>query len=109
MQLAQSTINLNRPSLGTQAVGFSNVGSFINNAITLAFVVAMIIVFVMLVWGAIEWMLSGGDKDAVGKARGKIIHALVGLAILAVAYAILTLVASFLGVSLTNLVIPSPS
>lgn len=100
--LAQQ-IDIKKPN-----VGYGDIGTFINAAIQLAFVVAIIIALAMLIWGAVEWIFSGGNKDAVANARGRIIHALVGLAILAVAFAIISLAGTFLGLSLFNLTIPSP-
>src|SRR3989344_2501015 len=101
-------ITLNRPTVDGNNAGYANISEFINNAITLAFIIAVVLVLGMLVWGAVEWITSGGDKDAVGKARGKIINALIGLAILAVAYALARLGGQFVGVDITNLPIPDP-
>ncbi len=93
--------------------GYTNLGNFITNIITLAFIIAILIVLAMLVWGAIEWIVSGGEKEAVGKARGKILNALIGLAILAVAYAIAVLAGQFLGfgnlINPSGVVLPIPS
>ena len=115
--LAQdNTIQLNRPTLPDASggpaipVGYSNIGNFVNNLITLMFIVATVIVLFMLVWGAIQWIFSGGDKDAVKAARDRIIHALVGFAVLAVAFAVAVLAGQFLGFNITqNLPIPTPS
>ena len=65
-------------------------------------------VLAFLVWGAFDWITSGGDKEAVGKARSKIINALVGMAVLAIAFAIFSLAGQFLGFSTTNFTIPTP-
>lgn len=90
-------------------IGYSNLGTFINNIITLAFIIAIIVVLIMLIWGAFEWIVSGGDKDAVGKARGRIINALIGLAVLAVAFALASVGGTFLGFDITKtIVIPKP-
>ncbi|MBI4036542.1 hypothetical protein HY386_01515 [Candidatus Daviesbacteria bacterium] len=90
--------------------GYKDFGNFLSNLLTLAFILAIIIVLFMLVWGAIQWILSGGDKDAVKSARERIIHALVGFAILAVAFAIAKLAGTFLGFQdIFNFTIPSPS
>ena len=88
--------------------GFRSVGNFITSALTLALAVAALTVLAMLIWGAFEWITSGGDKEAVGKARNRIINALIGLAVLAVAYALARVFANFTGLDLTNLTIPSP-
>ena len=88
--------------------GFTTVGNFISNFLTIAMAIAIIVVLIMLIWGAFEWITSGGDKDAVGKARGRIINALIGLAVLAVAFALARLAGQFLGFDLKNILIPSP-
>ncbi len=88
--------------------GFRTVGNFISNFLTVAMAIAIVIVLLMLIWGAFEWITSGGDKDAVGKARGRIINALIGLAVLAVAFALARLAGQFLGFDLANINIPTP-
>lgn len=91
------------------AQGYQDLGQFITQAITLIFGFAILVVLVMLVWGAFEWITSGGDKEAVGKARNRIINALIGLAVLAVAYALTKVAADFVGINLFNITIPGPS
>lgn len=89
--------------------GFSTLGNAISNIITIAFAVAVLVVLVMLVLGAFEWITSGGDKEAVGKARNRIINALIGLAILAIAFALANVAGQFVGLDLRNLTIPAPN
>lgn len=88
--------------------GFGTISSFISNALVLVFAVAAFIVLIMLIIGAFEWITSGGDKENVAKARNRIINALIGLVILAIAFAMTRLLAAFTGLDLGNLVIPSP-
>lgn len=88
--------------------GYSNLGDFVTNVMTFAFTIAVLVVLVMLIWGAFEWITSGGDKEAVGKARNRIINALIGLAVLAVAFALARVGAQFLGIDLVKLPIPVP-
>lgn len=88
--------------------GYKDLGKFVSNIITLSFTIALLVVLVMLIWGAFEWITSGGDKEAIGKARGRIINALIGLAVLAIAFALARVAAQFLGFpDFTNLPIPS--
>ncbi len=89
--------------------GFKSLGNAISNVITLAFAVAVLIVLVMLILGAYEWIVSGGDKEAVGKARNRIINALLGLVVLAVAFALAKVFGSFVGLDLSNISIPTPN
>ena len=53
-------------------------GFFIN--LVIAF--ASIYVLVMLLWGAIDWISSGGEADHLKKAQAKITNALVGMLVL---------------------------
>lgn len=90
-------------------VGYTNISDFINAVIRLAFILALVIVLIMMIWGAMQWIFSGGEKEAVGSARGRIIHALIGLAILAVAFALVVIAGQFVGIDLLGrLIIPSP-
>lgn len=90
-------------------VGYANISDFINAIIRLAFILALVIVLIMLIWGAIQWIFSGGEKEAVSSARNRIIHALIGLAILAVAFALVVIAGQFVGIDLLGkLIIPSP-
>src|SRR5947209_532532 len=81
-------IQVQPPILNGKKVGYSDINDFINKAIVLVFIVAVIGVLVMLIVGAVRWIFSGGNKESVASARGMIIHALIGLAILAVAFAL---------------------
>lgn len=90
-------------------IGYATVGNFISNALLLALSFGALMVLIMILWGAFEWITSGGDKESVGKARGRIINAFIGLAILAAAFALARLFGAFTGLSLGNLVIPTPN
>lgn len=89
---AEETITIIPPSQG-----YSDLGKFVGNIITLIFTFAVLTVLVMLIWGAFEWITSGGDKEAVGKARNRILNALIGMAVLAVAVALFRVAGQFLG------------
>lgn len=97
------TINVTSPKQG-----FTTLGNAISNILTLSFAVAVLIVLVMLILGAYEWMVSGGDKEAVGKARNRIINALIGLAVLALAFALANVFGQFVGLDLRNISVPRP-
>lgn len=89
--------------------GFKTLGNFVTNTLTFAFAIAVLVVLVMLIWGAFEWITSGGDKEAVGHARNRIINALIGLAVLAIAFALARVVGQFIGIDITNIAIPTPN
>lgn len=102
---AQTTITISPPPQG-----YRTIGDFITNALSLVFIFSVLAVLIMLIWGAFEWITSGGDKDAVAKARNRILNALIGLAVLAVAFALFRLGAQFLGFpNTTSFTIPTPN
>lgn len=85
----------------------SNIGTLVKNGITILFILAGILTFVFLVWGGIEWLTSGGDKTKTEAARNRITAAIIGLAIIAVSWALLGLVTNFLGIDISgNIVLP---
>lgn len=80
--------------------------TLISGAIKLVLVVAALVFFFVLVIGGIQWILSGGDKAGAETARKRITSALVGLAIVFVAWAIGTLIQALFGFDIFNLNIP---
>lgn len=66
--------------------------TLIKNVVTLIFIVAGAITFAYLIFGAIKWITSGGDKSKVEEARNKITSAIIGLLILVAVWAIFNLV-----------------
>ena len=85
----------------------TSVGVIVSNAVTVVFVIAVLAVLFMLINGAFAWITSGGDKEAVGKARGRILNALIGLVILGVAFVIVRVAGVIVGADFTNLVLPA--
>lgn len=88
-------------------VKFENLGSLVGGAVGAAIVIALILAFIWLILGGIQWITSGGDKAKTEEARNRITSALVGLAIVAAAWAIMRLVGSFFGIDPFALNIPT--
>lgn len=88
-------------------LGDITIVSLIAGGIRLVLVVAAILFFFILVIGGIQWIVSGGDKTGVETARKRITNALVGLAIVFVAWAIVTLINTLFGVDIFSLNIPT--
>lgn len=97
-------ITIQKPSQG-----YTDLGKFVGNVLNLAFALAVLLVLIMLVWGAFEWIASGGDKESVGKARNRIVNALIGMAVLAVAFALAKVAGQFLGFPDITSSIPIPT
>lgn len=102
--LAQGTVTIPVPTPGHS---ITSIGVLISSGITAAIVISGLITFVYLVWGGLQWLTSGGDKAKYEEARGRITAAIIGLAIVAAAYAVMTLIAQFFGISITNISFPN--
>ena len=81
----------------------SSIGTLISNGLQIMFVAAALFALVFVVIGAFKWIISGGDKEAIAKARGTITSAFVGLAILALAFFTTVLFGQVVGIDITNL------
>lgn len=90
--------NITLPTKGG-AYGFPSIDSAIRSVINLALFFSLVLVLVYLVWGGVQWITAGGDKQGTEAARGKITGAVVGIIIVAVAFAIYQLLFTFIGAS----------
>lgn len=65
----------------SQDIGFQipSFEAFMSFLIKFFFVMAGLLALFYMLWGALSWVASGGDKDAVGKAREKILAAVIGV------------------------------
>lgn len=75
------------------------VGVLTKNAITLLYSVSAIAVIAYFLWGAFDWITSGGDKEKINSARRKMTHALIGLALLSLSFVIIAVVGEIVGFS----------
>lgn len=86
-------IKIGRP----EEVKITELSPLIQGIIRIAFVVAVVLTFMFLLWGGIQWITSGGDKAKYEEARNRITAALIGLAIVALAWLVIKLVTYFFG------------
>lgn len=84
-----------------------SLGSVLGFIITIAFIIAVLVSLLFLVWGGIKWISSGGDKAGVEAARSQIIAAIIGLIIVFLAFFILNLVLGLFGLDLFHLKLPT--
>ena len=86
--------------------GGQSLGKLISSLLGALFIAGFLLTFMELVIGGIQWITAGGDKQALEKARTGITNAIMGLVIVAAAYAVMTLVGKFFGMDLSHLTIP---
>ncbi len=88
------------PNFGDPA---QTLGSIIQNVITLFFTIGALGFIIMFLWGAVSWILSGGDKEAIAGARKRITTAIIGLVLLSLTFVISLVIGQILGIgSLMN-------
>jgi len=78
-------------------------GNLFSALISLGFVVGSLVFFFILLTGGVQWMTSGGDKNAYESAKSKLTHAFIGLVILFSFFAIIYFVECFFGIGLRSI------
>jgi len=101
----KSEINLVQPKgYGVQALNAGNanqaegvVETVITNVITIFYTVGGLGVIIYFVWGSVDWILSGGDKEKIAGARKKMTNAIIGLVLLSLSYVIINIIGEVVG------------
>ncbi len=80
----------------------TTLGDFVQKGFSAVILVAGLATFMYLVYGGISWISAGGDKGKLEEARSKITNGIIGLAIVASAWAIYKLVDYFFGIGIAQ-------
>lgn len=78
-----------------------DIGVFLSKAVDAAIILAALLCLGYLLWGGIDWLLSEGDKQKYESARNKILHAVMGLAVVVTVWAGWKLILHFFGLEAT--------
>ena len=82
--------------------------SILQTFITLFFLAAVLLSLTYIIWGAIDYILSEGDKQRIQSARQKFIFAIVGLVIVLLAFFIIGTAGHFFGINFFGAPTPIP-
>lgn len=77
--------------------GAGVISMFLSNGIILIYSIAAVVLLFMIIWGAFQWMTSGGSKEQLAAAQQRILHAIIGILLFAAAFAILQVLGTFTG------------
>ncbi len=97
------------PVVGTTLNGFETgdpsafINKYLPSFIGLLFVFGGLSFFFMLLWGAVSWILSGGEKASLEAAKNKITNAFVGIILLIASFAIVKLIEMFFTVNILSI------
>lgn len=86
-----------QPFVNKDATGSGGISSLLSNLITLFYGTAAVVLIFMLLWGAFDWMTSEGNKEKLESARNKIINAIIGILLFAVAFAVIQVIGQLTG------------
>lgn len=77
-------------------------GGFVTSIMKGVLAIGAVLLLLYLVWAGIEWITAAGDSGKVQKARDKITQSVVGLIVLASAWALFMLMQNFLGIQVLD-------
>lgn len=80
-----------------QGTSSNNLTTLITNTIGLFFAIGGIGFMIMILWGSVNWILSGGDKEKIASARKRITTSIVGLVLLSSTFVIMLVLGQILG------------
>ncbi|OGH05130.1 MAG: hypothetical protein A2W22_05635 [Candidatus Levybacteria bacterium RBG_16_35_11] len=96
-------------SIASKACKFTagDFGPLVGTIIQAIFVIAVIVALGYLIYGAVRWIISQGDKAKVTDARNHIIAAIIGLVIVFLSYLVINLILGiFFNQSIQDLQLP---
>jgi hypothetical protein len=64
----------------------AGLASFLSPLLNIVFYIVIFLTFYYMIWGAFQYIMARGDKEALHKARARITWALVGLIVVLMAF-----------------------
>jgi hypothetical protein len=74
----------------------ATLGEVVSQMYQLTLLLMGFVVFYWLVWGAYQYIMAGGNKEGLAKAKARITWALIGLVVIVLAYLITTFAAAII-------------
>ncbi|MEO6508790.1 MAG: hypothetical protein ABIO02_02455 [Patescibacteria group bacterium] len=68
------------------------ISNLLGTGIKMFIIVASLVLLMFLLWGALDWILSGGEKEKLHKAQSKITNAIIGFVLIFVMLALFGLI-----------------
>jgi hypothetical protein len=92
-----------KPPPGIPTGDLSYLQKLLSNFLTIFIIAGAFLLVIYIVWGGIQWITSGGDKQKLSTARGRIVWASIGFIMLMIAVFIINAVGYFFRVNLLKL------
>ena len=97
MKFGQYTID---PPPGILRGDLSTLISFATSLIQLILIFSVVAATLFILIGAVKWIISGGDKQALAGAKSTVTYAIIGLVLAFISFAILGLFSTFFNINL---------
>lgn len=91
------------PPPGLITTGDAGLAGIIQWVIIVLVAVGIVAALIFLIWGAIKWITSGGDKEKIAGARNTILFSIIGLIVVLLSVVIIQFVGGILGVTIFDL------
>lgn len=98
MRLIAQSVTINGQTIkGPLDSGINTLGDVINRVLLVVVPLGGIVLFLVLIWGGYDFLLSGGNPEKVKRGKAKITTALVGFFLLVFAYLIVKVISQIFG------------
>lgn len=100
---AAVTINLTEQATTAELTGYETTfGGYMSSIFNAVMVVSALLVLFYFMWGAVEWITSGGDQSKIQKGRDKITQSAIGIIVLSSTIVLFMIVQNFLGLNILS-------
>lgn len=77
----------------------TSIGDIINKLLPFLYGIAAIILFLVILWGGYDFLLSQGEAEKVSSARAKITAGIIGFVLLVISYLLVRILGYIFGIS----------
>jgi len=108
VKIAGNVIIIN--TITAPGIGWTNLASVISSLVYVLLIISALATFLYLIMGGLMWITSGGDAKKTEAAGKQITNALVGLGIVAAAWALMIVIQKFFNITIlgNQINIPQP-
>ena len=92
---ATPTYTLSVPSVMPQG---DILASIVTNAITILLIIVGVFALFSIIFSGLQWIMSGGEKEKLEKARKRLVFSIIGLLIAFLSFFIINLVQTEFGI-----------
>jgi hypothetical protein len=90
-------LSIGGQKIDSPLVGINNIGDLVNRIMTFLIPIAGIILFLVIIWGGYDFMMSGGAPEKVKSGRAKITTGIIGFILLVLSYFFAKLIGTIFG------------